>query len=269
MSERDGYQPGVPCWIDTLQPDPEAAARFYAGVFGWEVTGPGAMPGDPPGQYFVARLRGRDVAGIGSQPAEGAPASWNTYVEVASADEAAAKARDAGGAVLVDPMDAPPAGRLAVLADPAGALVGAWEPGVRKGAQLVNEPGAWSISRLSTTDPDGAKAFYGAVFGWETGTFAVNGGEITLWRVPGYVGGTPEQPVSRDVVGVMGGVEGGAPPNWSVDFWVGDADGTARKAAELGGAVVVEPFDIPGFRTAVLADPQGAAFSISELKAGS
>ena len=68
MSERDDYEPGVPCWIDTLQPDPEAAMAFYAELFGWEPAGPGEMPGDPPGRYFVARLRGRDIGGIGSQP---------------------------------------------------------------------------------------------------------------------------------------------------------------------------------------------------------
>jgi uncharacterized protein len=84
MSERDGFEPGVPCWVDTLQPDPDAALRFYGGLFGWEFEGPGAMPGDPPGRYFVARLRGRDVAGVASQPAAGAPpeAVWNTYIQL-------------------------------------------------------------------------------------------------------------------------------------------------------------------------------------------
>ena len=106
----------MPCWIDVLQPDPDAAMAFYAGLFGWEFAGPGEMPGDPPGRYFVARLRGRDVAGIGSQPAGDAspPPAWNTYVSVDSADEAALRAVDAGGAVLVEPFDVLPAGRMAV-----------------------------------------------------------------------------------------------------------------------------------------------------------
>jgi predicted enzyme related to lactoylglutathione lyase len=93
MSERDTYEPGVPSWVDTLQPDPNGAMEFYAGVFGWEYEGPGEMPGDPPGEYFIARRRGRDIAGIGSQPAQASPMpSWNTYVTVASADDAAARA---------------------------------------------------------------------------------------------------------------------------------------------------------------------------------
>jgi hypothetical protein len=85
----------------------------------------------------------------------------------------------------------------------AGAVFGLWQPGEHKGAQLVNEPGAWSMSQLNTRDPHGSKSFYGAVFGWESDTFDLSEGEITLWRLPGYVGGEPEQPVSREVIGVM------------------------------------------------------------------
>jgi hypothetical protein len=93
---------------------------------------------------------------------------------------------------------------------------------------------------------------------------------LTLWRLPGYVGGEPEQPVPRDVVGVMIGDEppGVGQPHWSVDFWVADADATVEHAARLGGTVVLGPFDSPGFRSAVLSDPQGAAFSVSTLTAG-
>ena len=93
MSERDAYPAGVPCWVDTLQPDVTAALKFYGELFGWEFEGPGPLPGGLPGQYFVARLRGRDVGGIGTLPGGGdgqAIASWNTYVRVQSVDETAA-----------------------------------------------------------------------------------------------------------------------------------------------------------------------------------
>src|SRR4051794_1225504 len=107
MSERDGYPHGVPCWVDTLQPDADGAVAFYGGVFDWEFQEPGPMPGDPPGRYFVAQLGGRDVAGVGSRPAEGGPPmpAWNTYVSVDTADEAAAAATGAGGSVIVAPFD--------------------------------------------------------------------------------------------------------------------------------------------------------------------
>jgi predicted enzyme related to lactoylglutathione lyase len=265
MSERNHYPPGVPCWVDTLQPDPEAATRFYAELFGWEFVRPGAMPGEPPGRYFVAQLRGKEVAGVGSTPSQGPPPAWNTYVSVTSADEAAERATRGGGTVIVAAFDAPPAGRLAVLGDPAGAVICIWESLHRQGAQLVNEPSAWALSLLHSADPDGAKAFYAEVFGWESEPFAIGEGEITLWRLPGYVGGQPEQPAPRDVVGVMLPLDDDAPPHWSVDFWIDDADAAAAKAPSLGGKVVVPPYDSPGFRSAVLADPQGAVFSVSKL----
>ncbi|HEX9402476.1 MAG TPA: VOC family protein [Anaeromyxobacter sp.] len=269
MSERDAYEPGVPCWVDTLQPDPEAAKGFYGKLFGWEFAGPGLMPGSPPGRYFVARLRGRDVAGVGSRPVDGGPGTrtWNTYVCVASAEDAAQKVKRAGGTVLAAPMDVLPAGRMSVLADPAGASFCAWEPRARKGAQLVNEPGAWAMSMLDTRDLERSAAFYGAVFGWTTERFELRDGSITMFRLPGYVGGEPEQPVSREVVAAMALARDAAPPRWSVDFWVHDVDAVATNAAALGGRIVVAPFSTPVGRTAVLADPHGVSFSVSKVRA--
>ena len=81
MADRDRYIPGVPCWIDISPPDPGAAAEFYGGLFGWEVEE--SMPEGSSGQYLMARLGGRDVAAISSQP-EGPSqaAAWETYVWV-------------------------------------------------------------------------------------------------------------------------------------------------------------------------------------------
>jgi uncharacterized protein len=92
--------------------------------------------------------------------------AWNTYVRVDNVDEAAERPKAAGARVLIGPLDALPAGRLAVLVDPVGAVVSMWEARAREGAQLVNEPGTWAMSSLHTTDGEGAKAFYGSVFGW-------------------------------------------------------------------------------------------------------
>ena len=164
---------------------------------------------------------------------------------------------------MTAPYDVPGAGRTALLADPAGAEFSVWQPDGHKGAQRVNEPAAWAMSALSTPDLEGAKAFYGAVFGWETDTFAAGDLEVTLWRLPGFVGGEPEQPVPADVIATSLPSDG--PPRWDVDFWVGDADTTAARAAELGGTVVAGPFDLPIGRRAILADPQGATFSISRV----
>jgi uncharacterized protein len=276
MSRRDDYPAGVPCFVDTLTADVSAALGFYEGIFGWEFAGPGPMPGDPPGEYYVARVDGDDVAGIGSAPAAGAggaagasgvagaPAAptWNTHVAVDSADETAERAQGAGGTVLLQPLAVPPAGRMAVIADPAGAAFVAWEAGVRPGAARVNEPSAWAMSVLATPDPDGARRFYGELFGWQAEEF---GPSIWVFRRPGYVGGEPQQPVPRDVVAAMTtGPDG--PAAWSVEFWIADADAAAAAAPELGGTVVAEPFADAMFRRAVLAAPDGATFTVSQLQ---
>jgi uncharacterized protein len=261
MSERSDYPAGVPCWVDTLVANPQHAMQFYEQLFGWEFVGP---PG-PDGNYFIARLRGRDVAAVGGSVGE-APVAWNTYVAVRSVHDAVAMAITAGGQVLASPTDASPAGRFAVLADPAGAAVCVWEASQRQGAQLVNEPSAWAMSMLHSTQPDAVKPFYGELFGWTPEPFEMGGAEGILWRLPGYVGGEPQQPVPRDVVAVMVPATGAS--RWSVDFWIADADAAAENAARLGGSVIAPPHDTPGFRSAVLADPEGSAFSVSKLVLG-
>jgi predicted enzyme related to lactoylglutathione lyase len=277
MPERDGYLPGVPCWIDTSQPDPEAAVAFYSGLFGWEFKD--AMPAGSSGNYFIARLRGGDVAAVGSQPEGGPPtAVWNTYILVESADEAAAKVLDAGGRVVMDPFDVMDAGRMAVFTDPEGAAFCVWQAKEHKGARIVNEHGSLNFNGLNTRDAAGAKSFYGSVFGWETLNL---GGGAEMWRLPGY-GDYLEQsnPGLRKQMAESGAPEGFAdvvatinpiaddqpevPAHWSVTFAVDDADATAARAAELGGRVTVAPFDAPWVRMTVIADPQGATFIASK-----
>jgi uncharacterized protein len=277
MPERDGYIPGVPCWVDTSQPDPEAAVDFYRGLFGWEFED--VMPPDAEGKYFIARLRGGDVAAVGSIP-EGAPplALWNTYVAVDSADDAASKVRDAGGAVMMEPFDVMDAGRMAVFADPEGAAFFVWQAKQLKGAQVVNEQGSLNFNGLATRDVEGAKSFYGSVFGWTTLDL---GGGVEMWTLPGY-GDYLERdnPDLRKVVAEAGGPPGfedvvasinpladdqpDTPPHWSVTFAVDDADATAAKATELGGKVMVPPVDAPWVRMTVIEDPQGATFIASK-----
>ncbi len=271
MSERSDYPAGVPCWVDTLQPDPEAAMHFYGELFGWEFAGPREMPGDPPGRYYVATLRGKEVAGIGSLPPEdrSTPVLWNTNVAVASVEDVASRVARAGGEILLGPIDAAPAGRLVAVRDPTGAALCLWEAQARQGAQLVNEASAWAMSTLQTSDPDRAIEFYRELFGWQPEALAMEAAEMSLWRLPGYVGGEPQQPVPRDVVAVMLPLANGCgqTSQWSVGFWIDDADAAAAKTPELGGRVLVAPHDIPGFRQTVLADPSGAAFSVNQLQA--
>jgi predicted enzyme related to lactoylglutathione lyase len=281
MLERDGFPPGVPCFIDTSQPDPEAAARFYGELLGWEFED--RMPADAPGRYLIAQLDGRVVAAIGSQP-EGPPSqpAWTTYIAVADADAAARRVWNAGGQVLAEPFDVFAAGRMAVVADPAGATFCLWQPYARTGVEVVNTPGAWNWSDLNTRDPQGATTFYGAVFGWEADSYGDGGGHALL-RLPGYgdfleqrdadlrrrqaADGAP--PGFEDAVAAVAPLNGSAAgPHWSVTFAVDDPDAVAAKAAELGGGVVAAPQDIPPVRVAVLSDPQGAVFAVSRYAPG-
>jgi predicted enzyme related to lactoylglutathione lyase len=268
----------VPCWIDTSQPDPEAAAEFYGALFGWELED--VMPPDAPGQYFMARIRGKDVAGVGSIP-EGAPqmAIWNTYVWVDSADETASKVRDAGGSVMMEPFDVMDAGRMAVFTDPEGAVFFAWEARANKGSQIVNEHGSNNFNNLNTRDLERAKAFYGAVFGWET--LELDRG-AQMWTLPGYGDHLEElSPGLRKGMEEMGAPNGfedvvagvneirddqpDTPAHWGLTFAVDDADAIAEKATELGGKVIAPPFDAPWVRMTVIADPQGATFVASKF----
>jgi hypothetical protein len=270
MSDR--YIPGVPCWVDTTQPDPAAAVAFYGDLFGWELEN--VMPPDAPAQYYTARLNGGDVAAISSQPEGGSPVVWNTYVWVADADETAEKVRAAGGRVLTEPMDVFDAGRMAVFADPAGAEFSVWQPARHRGATVVNEHGAVNFNDLKTPDLDGARAFYGTVFGWD---LIDVGGAMYAWALPAYGDFLEERtPGMRENMSNMGAptrfeevvasvspTDGAA--RWDVTFGADDAHAVAARAAELGGTVVVAPFDAPWSRMTVITDPQGATFTASQF----
>jgi uncharacterized protein len=276
MVDRDGYIEGVPCWIDTTQPDPDAAVSFYGGLFGWELEN--VMPAGSPVKYFIARLRGGDVAAVSGQP-EGAPpmATWNTYIWVDSADETAAKVKAAGGNVLTEPFDVMDSGRMAIFSDPEGAVFCVWQAGRHRGANVVNEHGALNFNGVNTRDPERAKAFYGSVFGWEV----LDLGNFQAWTLPGYAefleqrdpglrdrmreGGGPVG--FEDVVAALNpiGDDQANTPHWAVTFAVDDADAAAAKAYELGGKVAVAPFDAPWVRMTVLSDPAGAMFVASQF----
>lgn len=278
VAERDGYIPGVPCWVDASEPDPEAAVGFYSGLFGWEFED--VMPPGSEGKYFIARLRGGDVAAVGSIPEAAPPtAMWNTYIWVDSADETASKVRDAGGGVVMEPFDVMDAVRMAVFTDPEGAAFCVWQAKEHKGARIVNEPGSLNLNGLNTRHVEGAKSFYGSVFGWRT--LALDGGP-EMWTLPGFgdflerdnpdlrkqmaEADAPEG--FEDVVGSINPIpddQPDTPAHWSVTFAVDDADATAAKATELGGKVIVPPFDAPWVRMTVIGDPQGATFIASKF----
>ena len=180
MGEPRTYPHGVTSWIDTEQPDLEAARVFYAELFGWTMTD--ASPSDAPTSYVIATLDGQDVAAVA--PTHAAAARWNTYVAVDNADATAADVTANGGALLAPAEDAGSAGRAAACADPFGAEFRLWQAGSRRGAQRANSPGAWNFSDLYTPDREAAMAFYTPLFGWRAADLDQGAG--TMLQVPGY-----------------------------------------------------------------------------------
>jgi uncharacterized protein len=255
MSERTSYEPGTPCWMELAGiPDFGAAEAYYRDLLGWEI--PEQENSAQLGGYRRAKLNGRDVAGASPVMQDGQPCEWNTYVSVTDSDATVAKVREAGGTVIVEPMDVMGMGKMAIFTDPTGATFGTWEPGSFAGAELVNEDGACGWNELNTRDVGAAREFYGKVFGWTVeeqdmgpmGTYYVwKGGDVTrggMFDMNGH-----EIPAE-------------APSNWLVYFTVADCDAAVETTKAAGGQLINGPVDIPVGRLAVMSDPQGAFLAV-------
>jgi predicted enzyme related to lactoylglutathione lyase len=253
--KRTEYAPGTPNWVDLGVDDLDAAAAFYGELFGWACSEPG--PVEETGGYRMFLLGDEMVAGLGPKQNPGPP-YWTTYVSVADADATVAKAKAAGATVYLEPMDVLDAGRMAVFADPTGAVISVWQPGAHPGCGAVNEPSTLCWNELSTRDTAAASSFYEAVFGW---TARTTDGEMpyTEWQLDGQsVGGMMAMPPM---------VPAEVPPYWLVYFAVEDTEAAVAQVDQLGGSLVAGPMDTPAGRIAVLTDPQGATFAVITLVA--
>jgi uncharacterized protein len=252
MPKVASYRQGVPNWVDVSTTDVPGAAAFYASLFGWTAED----LGEEAGHYTMLRKDGADVAGLGPNFSGGPPA-WLVYLAVDDVDAAAARVGEAGGTVIMPPDDIFEAGRMAIGADPAGAVFGLWQAKQHIGSVIVNEADAPVWHELATRDAAASKAFFGNVVGWSTEPMDGNDGYDLV-----QVGG-------RTVGGIMhiaGEEWGDIPSHFMPYFAVGDVDATAAKAKDLGGSVGADPMDIPIGRFAVLVDPFGAHFSVIALK---
>jgi uncharacterized protein len=246
MPEASKYDHGVPSWVDIGTPDLAGGLRFYQDLFGWEAQD----MGEEAGRYNIVSKNGRQVAAI-SPAQDPGPPRWTTYINVDDVDDIAKRVESAGGTVVVPPMDIMSAGRMAIFADTTGAVIAAWQPGEHTGAQLINEPGAFTWSELSTSDLAKSKAFYSEVFGWGWGgSDEYAEAQVNGRTIGGVMPRSPDMPAE-------------VPDTWLVYFGSDDVDAQAKKASDKGATVVVQPTDIPNTgRFAVLIDPQGAAFAL-------
>lgn len=256
MTTVSSHPPGVPSWIDLATPDPSGSKAFYAELFGWDYDD---QPTDQPGRdYTMARIGGRGAAGMmqlsDEMAASGMPPVWTTYVTVDDLEAAVARVEPAGGSVMQPPFDVMDSGRMAVVADPAGAVFSFWQPMAHIGAEVVNEHGALTWNELMTPDPSAVTQFYADVLGWTFQTAPMPSGEYTVFHVDGGsengIAGAMQPPMSM-------------PAFWGVYFHVDDAAATVARAKELGAQVMMDATAMPGVGTlATLVDPQGAAFSV-------
>lgn len=248
MAERTEYQPGTPSWIDLGSPDTQASADFYGTLFDWTAE---MDPRPEAGGYGLFTLRGKKVAGLGPQMNKDMPPYWTVYITVADADATAAKVTEAGGTMVMSPMDVFDAGRMAVLQDSVGSFVSIWQPNQHIGSELVNEAGTFTWNELATTDLAGARDFYQAAFGW--GLAPASGDNGAVFTLGGDM-----------ICGAHLAAEGEFPA-WSVWLAVDDCDKSAAQAAELGGTILMPPTDMDFGRGAVIADPQGAVFGLAAV----
>lgn len=245
------YGPGVPLWVDVSSPDLDKSRAFYRALFGWDAQ---VAPDPQAGGYTLFYLNGKMVAGGGPTFSPDQHPVWATYVCSADADTTVQAANDAGGQVLMGPMDVMGQGRIAVLVDPTGAHVSIWQPQAHRGAELVNEPGSFCWNELYTRDMPTAREFYQKVFGWGIEETEFSGGAYTLFQVEGrnIAGGLDMSSMLPDSV----------PPHWLVYFTVTNTAETVAKAKELGATILAGPQETPMGPMAVIDDPVGAAFAV-------
>ncbi len=257
MVEVSRHEPGSFSWAELATTDPAAAKAFYSALFGWTAVDSPMGPG-PEDIYTRLQLGGQDVAALypmmKDQRAQGIPPNWMCYVTVESADASAAKARELGGKLVAEPFDVATYGRMAIIQDLENAVLAVWQPRDHSGIGRINEPGALCWCELATREPDRAARFYTQLFGWG------------LKSSPGYTeltrGGTPIGglfPMTQEMSGV--------PLYWTIYFQVTDCDASLEKAKSSGGRRLFGPKDLEGVgRFAAIQDPQGASFSIIQLK---
>ncbi|PVG82374.1 glyoxalase [Nocardioides gansuensis] len=275
MSTARTYPEGVTSWIELEHRDLAGAQAFYSGLFGWtfdDVTSPGQQS-----RHLVARLDGQDVAGLAgpTTPGEVGDPGWQTFVAVDDVGRALARVEAAGGRTVRGPDEAGQHGWTAACTDSSGVPFRLRQAGLRAGAQLTNAPGAWNFSDLHTDDPEGSAAFYADVFGWAFADL----GFATMIRRPGYgdhLAATSDPDIHArqsgvsvpagfaDAIGWLVRAEPGEQPHWHVTFTVADRDDAVDAVVRLGGAVLRRT-DSDWTREALVRDPQGAVFSVSQF----
>lgn len=259
MPNIERHNPGSFCWFELATTDQPAAKQFYTSLFGWSVN---EFPMGPSDVYTMFQLGGRDVGAAYTlrpdQRAQGIPPHWMVYVAVTSADEAARRALELGGKVYAPPFDVAEHGRMAVLADPTGAVFSVWQAKAHSGVGISGIDGTVCWADLSTPDVDKAREFYSDLFDWKiAASERDSSGYLHIRTGEEYIGGIPPSQYRQP----------GLPPHWMVYFSVPECTAATEKAMRAGAQVIVEPMSIEHVgRMSIIKDPQGAIFSLFEAE---
>lgn len=249
-------------WYELMSPDPDAAKAFYDKVVGWNIE---TKSNFPNGYRMIGRSDGKFAGGVLPLTPEmqqhGARPTWLGYVYVDDVDATVTAIEQDGGKTYMGPFDIPDIGRVAMVADPAGAPFYVMKPNPPEGqpdAQSdvfsVDRPEHVRWNELSTTDPEGAVSFYRRHFGWgQEGDMDM--GEMGKYRFiqngPTTIGAImpkpPQLPVSL----------------WTYYVGVDDIDRASAAITAGGGQILHGPMEIPGGEFALNAmDPQGTPFGL-------
>jgi hypothetical protein len=244
-----------PTWIDLSSSDPAASREFYAKLLGWNIE---VNPDPQYGGYALAKVGGKDVAGIGPKMMPEAPTAWAVYVGTSDVAALAAKVQAAGGTIIAPPMQVGDQGSMAVFGDPTGAFIGAWQPGAMSGF-APGVPGGFGWAELNSRGLDKALGFYGAAFGWlpKRGSMGEGG--------PPYVEFLLADESIAGAMEMNPMVPAEVPSYWMVYFAVDDVDRSFREAIAAGSREMLAPQDFAGGRFAILGDPQGATFGLLKM----
>jgi len=246
-------------WVDLAAKDLEAQTGFYEHLFGWTHTD---EPAGPDMIYRMFNSNGDVVAGAGQMTPQayppGTPSMWNTYVAVDDADAVASKASELGGSVPMPAMDVMEEGRMAVIQDPSGGMLGLWQSRHHKGATKFTEPVSITWNDLSTRDMNTAADFYEKLLGWSIERDG--GSQPPYWQIT--VDGEPE----GGIMPMPEQLPAEVPPHWMIYFAVDDVRATTEKVRQLGGNVEMEPMEAGQYVFSVISDPAGAVFAVMQVK---
>lgn len=257
--------PGSPIWVDLTVQDLDAAKDFYSEIFGWDFTD----MGPEYGHYHLIRSGDSDVGGAMRAmtlegPAPDMPSTWSIYLKSVDADATVRAAETAGGQVALQPMDVGSLGRMAELTDPAGGRIGVWQPYDFEGFDVPLTPGTLAWFEVMSTDMRAALPFYEHVFGWKPAYMGEDGTFIEDADDQGTAMYATNAPGAAATAGICDAAEWFDASQWRLYVSVEDADGTAQRIVERGGAVLDGPMDSPFGRVVTVADPEGASFQINQ-----